>query len=231
MGGNHPALLGRTQCCELRQQRNHRPSIMLPISRLMDAPADSAGAQLFEEHEISRTVTAADSSSFFEQHGLFYQEDAVIGEKVDSLDRLGLLDRPDSFQHFREHIIGDPRIYSILGPYLDVPNPHGCYSFSSDPGHIFAFTLVSTGDRVVVHMWSAGSSMNFYHNAHTRTLRGVLAANGLMEIPEASLKKNDCIGFNVKMEKGGIAIHHERCAFQIKTGYTTVYGLRRAPHK
>lgn len=99
----------------------------------------------------------------------------------------------------------EQRIQSILRPYLLHPNPQVCRSFGSDPSHIFAFSLGPThGDRVVVHMWGAGSRVVFYESSHKKPLKGVLAANGLLEVPLASLRKNGCEPIDVQMEKGGM---------------------------
>ncbi|KDN68663.1 hypothetical protein CSUB01_10960 [Colletotrichum sublineola] len=121
------------------------------------------------------------------------------------------------------------RIRSILRPYLNNPNQQACrpLPFSSDPGHIFAFSVdPNREDRIVIHMWSAGSHVVFYDTSHKKPLCGVLAANGLLEIPLASLRKNDCKPIEVRMDKGGSsAILHYRYAFQIKTGFTNAYGL------
>lgn len=81
---------------------------MLPISQLMDAPADSAGVQLFESHEVSKSVTASESPSFFRHHGLFYQQDAEVGSIVDAVDRLGLCGSPESFKFFIRYILKEP---------------------------------------------------------------------------------------------------------------------------
>ncbi|KAH7112406.1 hypothetical protein EDB81DRAFT_670861 [Dactylonectria macrodidyma] len=196
----------------------------------MDPSLDPTGDRLFGVRGVSLAVTAADSLKFFKEHGLFYQEDAAIGGIVDALDQQGLTNRTDSFQFFTGCILGDARIRPLLEPYLSHPNPQVCHTASSDPGHIFAFSIVPTqGDRVVVHMWCAGSRVEFYENSHNRPLKGVLASNGLLEIPEASLKKNGCKTIGVEMEKGGIAILNERSAFQIRNGFTIAYGLGKTP--
>ncbi|OHE90296.1 hypothetical protein CORC01_14406 [Colletotrichum orchidophilum] len=199
---------------------------MLRIPQLMDAPSTSNGEEIFGAKEVSKSVTASASLEFFREHGLFYTENAAVGGIVDALDQQGLSSSPDSFKFFSGCIIGDERIQSILRPYLLHPNPQVCRSFGSDPGHIFAFALGPThGDRVVVHMWGAGSRVVFYDSSHKKPLKGVLAANGLLEVPLASLRKNGCEPIDVQMDKGGIAILHYRHAFQIKTGFTSAYGL------
>ncbi|KAK0370662.1 hypothetical protein CLIM01_11975 [Colletotrichum limetticola] len=199
---------------------------MLRIPQLMDEPLTSNGDELFGAKEVSKSVTASTSLEFFKEHGLFYTENAAVGGIVDALDQQGLSSSPDSFQFFSGCIIGDDRIQSILRPYLSHPNPQVCRSFGSDAGHIFAFSLGPThGDRVVVHMWGAGSRVVFYEGSHKKPLKGVLAANGLLEVPLASLRKNGCEPIDVQMEKGGIAILHYRHAFEIITGFTSAYGL------
>ncbi|KAK2022054.1 hypothetical protein LX32DRAFT_603550 [Colletotrichum zoysiae] len=196
----------------------------------MDEPSRSTTEEIFGASEVTRTVTAINAHEFFQEHGLFYQEDAAIGGIVNALDQQGLSNSPDSFRFFSGCLLGDARIQSILQPYLSQPNSQFCRTFSSDPGHIFAFSLGPTHrDRVIVHMWGAGSQMEFYEDAHKKLLKGVLAANGLFEVPQASTRKNGCRAIKVHIEKGGIAITHYRHPFQIERGLTIAYGLERTP--
>ncbi|KND88468.1 hypothetical protein TOPH_06850, partial [Tolypocladium ophioglossoides CBS 100239] len=174
----------------------------------------------------SSVVTDANSLEFFAEHGLLYQEDAPVGGIVATLDQKGLSNNTDGFKFIAEHLLTDSRIRPILKPYLSQDNPQVCSPFSADPGHIFAFSTAPViGKRIVVYAWGAGSHMEFYANSHIKELKGVRASNGLLEIAEASLKRNGCTAISVRMEKGGIAILHPRHAFRIREGFTNAYGL------
>ena len=79
--------------------------------------------------------------------------------------------------------------------------------FSADPGHIFTFSTAPViGNRIVVYTLGTGSCIEFYANSHKKDLRGVRASNGLLEIAEASLRKNGCNTIPVQMEKGGMYV-------------------------
>jgi len=44
---------------------------------------------------------------FFDQHGLYYQEDAVVGETFAALDQQGLFNSTDGFKLFSDRLLSD----------------------------------------------------------------------------------------------------------------------------
>lgn len=67
------------------------------------APSHDA---LFEETQISSTVTETDALRFYEAHGIFYQENAAIGKLRDEIR--GRSQRPALFDAVKAIILQDP---------------------------------------------------------------------------------------------------------------------------
>lgn len=63
---------------------------------------------LWGAHGVSRAVTGADASQFFAKNGLYYQENAAIGDSLASLDREGLSNSTESFKILSEYFDSDP---------------------------------------------------------------------------------------------------------------------------
>ncbi|KAF5136249.1 hypothetical protein E5D57_000009 [Metarhizium anisopliae] len=188
--------------------------------------SESEQDSLWGAHGVSGLVTSGNASEFFAEYGLYYQENAAIGASLASLDKEGLSNSTQSFKFLSEHFNSDSRIQPILEPYLRHDNPQICLPFSADPGHIFTFSTAPViGNRIVVYTLGTGSCIEFYANSHKKDLRGVRASNGLLEIAEASLRKNGCNTIPVRMEKGGMH------AFQIREGFTNTYGLEILRHQ
>jgi hypothetical protein len=55
---------------------------------------------------------------------------------------------------------------------------------------------------VVVQLWSLESSMIVYGGSHVLPIKGIIASNGLLEIPYAQLKP--CKSTPVEMKRGGL---------------------------
>lgn len=56
---------------------------------------------------VSEAVTDTNMQDFFDQHGLYYQEDAVVGEMFAALDQQGLFNSIDSFKRFSDRLLSD----------------------------------------------------------------------------------------------------------------------------
>ncbi|OAQ63861.1 hypothetical protein VFPBJ_11300 [Purpureocillium lilacinum] len=172
-------------------------------------------------HAVSEAVTDTNVHEFFEQHGLYYAEDPAAGEALAALDQNDQFNSTDGFGVFLDRQC----IRLILEPYLDHENPQVCLPFSADPGHIFAFsTAPETTRRVIVYIWGAGSSAEFYAKSHTKELKGVQASNGLLEIAEASLKRNGCSAIRIQLDKGGMYAFS-----QFALLYRHLIGIQRNP--
>ena len=55
---------------------------------------------------MSAFVTAQTCQTFFDEHGLFYQEDAAIGNIIEALDKGGLSNDKEAFKFYKGFIEG-----------------------------------------------------------------------------------------------------------------------------
>ncbi|KGQ07754.1 hypothetical protein BBAD15_g6915 [Beauveria bassiana D1-5] len=158
----------------------------------------------WELHGVS-SAAVTDPLAFFGKHGLFYQEDAVIGNLVHTLDEAGKPSSPESFRAMKKHVEENPNIRPILERYLTTDNPKVCLTFGSDIGHIFVFSITPTvADRLVLHTWAPGSHAIFYESSYKKDFQAVQASNGLLEVAEAAVKKGGCNEIAARMDKGGL---------------------------
>ncbi|KPM39870.1 hypothetical protein AK830_g6704 [Neonectria ditissima] len=161
------------------------------------ASSVSPTGPLFEEHQVSSSVSADESPRFFKEHGIFYQASDTIGRLVEEVQP-GV----DGLKHFKATLLQDLRAKRILEPFLEKP-PKLYYALASDPGHYFASTTEDNQDhRPVVYMWRAGTELEFFDKSHTES-KGVRAANGMMETPYRFLRNKYGLENKVRMEKGG----------------------------
>ncbi|KAK4066086.1 hypothetical protein Purlil1_13966 [Purpureocillium lilacinum] len=185
---------------------------------------------LFEESQVSPSVSAEEAPEFFERHGFFYQTDSKIGRLVTTLDNDGAADGPGGLAFFKEALLASPRVRKILESYDE--HPSLWYSLGCDPGHYFASTIDPHQDhRLVIYVWSPGTRLEFCDGSHIGQLKGVRASNGMAEVPLSFLKKRRVSILQVKMEEGGIALVHPRLAFQSTAGFSMAYAVQKSPHK
>lgn len=175
---------------------------------------------LFEDNQVSSSVSADDAATFFQEHGFFYQADTEIGKVVAELDSQGLAWNPEALKYFMPILLRDAvsvtsralcivvyttqRVRQILKPFGNRPSV--CYSFGSNyPGHYFASTIEANQDhRILLYMWSTGSQLEFAVGSHRPPQIGVKAANGMYEVPYKFLKKKNLNEIKVRMEGGGV---------------------------
>ncbi|KAK4149898.1 hypothetical protein C8A00DRAFT_18482 [Chaetomidium leptoderma] len=183
---------------------------------------------LFEQNQVSSSVSAEDAAAFFQEHGFFYQADTEIGKVVAELDSQGLAWNPEGLKYFMPILLRDSRLRQILEPFGN-RYPSVNYSFGSNyPGHYFASTIEPNQDhRILLYMWSAGSQLEFAVGSHRPPNKGVKAANGMYEVPYKFLKNKNLNEIKVRMEGGGVAIVHPLLAFGATEGFSMAYGLEK----
>jgi hypothetical protein len=62
---------------------------------------------LFEDNQVSSSVSADNAATFFQEHGLFYQADTEIGKVVAELDSQGLAWDPKGLKSFMPILLRD----------------------------------------------------------------------------------------------------------------------------
>ncbi|KAK3689224.1 hypothetical protein B0T22DRAFT_461147 [Podospora appendiculata] len=169
----------------------------------------------------SLLASMADAVAYFQQHGIYYLEDATIGMVVKEVDDQGLSRNLDSWRYFEDLVLGNTRLRSILEPFLHQTNPQICYTFGPEPGRFFCFLpQAGLSHRMLVSMWSAGTKLELMEGSHIGPLKAVQASNGLFEVPA---KK----GSPIQLDEGGIAILDVRFVLQRKAGFTILYGMEK----
>ncbi|KAK3994813.1 hypothetical protein QBC44DRAFT_391084 [Cladorrhinum sp. PSN332] len=163
----------------------------------------------------------------FRWNGVYYLEDGDIGDLVKEVDDEGLSASLESWKRLKAKLLGDAKFQPILELLQNVPDPKICYTFGSDPGHIFCFWPLPDLARLpVVSIWSKKSSAEFYNGSHKGEAKAVPASNGLFEVPRAIVGKNWWEAVVPQMEEGGIAILDARFMFQVKAGFMVTYGFK-----
>jgi len=175
-------------------------------------------------------VSAADAPKFFDEHGFFYQTNPEIGSLVEDLDDNGLADGSEGLQSFTSTLLHDERLKRILETYDE--RAKLWFSLGCDPGHYFASTIdPSQENRLVIYMWSPGTELEFCDCSHMGESKGVRAANGMVEVPVAFLRRKGIKFIRVRMEKGGVALVHPRHAFQSISGFSRAYAIGKTAEK
>ena len=66
-------------------------------------------------------------------------------------------------------------------------------------------TITESPDhRIFVYMWGKGAHCEFSEGSHVDVLKGLPAANGLIQVPYAWLKKRNLPDKTIKFEDGGM---------------------------
>ncbi|KAK8872314.1 hypothetical protein PGQ11_002828 [Apiospora arundinis] len=172
------------------------------------------------------STSGVSSSKFYKENGYIFVEDESIGNLVTHLEDLSLSDDA-ILDKAKSVLLQIESAVSILQPYLNRPHIQLCHALGPDPGHRFVFSL-QTGmtDRIILHICSPKFDAEFYQASHTGTLPVAAAANGLLEVPGAALRRRGNTPIPVTMDTGGIAIHDLRYVFQIKSGSTISWDLK-----
>lgn len=56
----------------------------------------------------SSSAMAASSLEYFNEHGIFYLEDTIIGSLVKQVDEQGLSTNTESWNYFKDHVLANP---------------------------------------------------------------------------------------------------------------------------
>lgn len=81
---------------------------------------------LFEEDQVSSSISAVDSPAFLREHGVFYQANGDIGKLVAQLDNEGTSWEPNGLKKFLPTLQADPvsAIPSERAPLIYVRPAH-----------------------------------------------------------------------------------------------------------
>ncbi|RSL47912.1 hypothetical protein CEP54_013177 [Fusarium duplospermum] len=190
---------------------------------------------LFEECQVSPSVSAVDAPHFLKEHGVFYQASTEIGKVVAQLDHEGVSWEPSSFRRVLPILVNDSRIQQILDSFDTQCRP-ACWILGSNyPNHYFASTILEDEDqdhRIAVYICSAGSELEIFVRSQYLPSAGVKAANGMYEVPYPFLidvKKLQ--EMKVRMTEGGVMIVHPRFAVGSSGGRAIGYGLPEKGYK
>ncbi|EXA30780.1 hypothetical protein FOCG_16334 [Fusarium oxysporum f. sp. radicis-lycopersici 26381] len=182
--------------------------------------ATSADNTLFHETQISSTITLESALDFYREHGIYYQEDAEIGELAATLGREAL--GPKGVGNLIPLVLKDQRARNIIDPFL-AGKFKTYYVLGRDKGKFFAHTTDPDEDhRIVIYMWCRGTRLEFAHKSHTKTLEGLGAPNRLLQIPYIQL--HGLNEFRINLDNGGMVIMHPRLAFTVEDTQGTATG-------
>jgi len=183
---------------------------------------------LFEEDQVSSSVSAVNAPSFLKEHGVFYQANPEIGRLVAQLDKEGAWE-PSNFSRFVPILQNDPRVQKILESFDTECRP-ACWVLGSNyPKHYFASTILEDEDqdhKIAVYVCSAGSELQIFDRSHYLPSAGVKGANGMYEVPYVFLTRNKKLKeIGVQMKEGGVMIVHPRFSLGSSKGRAIGYGL------
>jgi len=184
---------------------------------------------LFEEDQVSPSISAADSPAFLREHGVFYQANGEIGKLVAQLDNEGASWEPSGLKRFLPILQSDLRIRRILDQFNTECRP-ACWIFGSNyPKHYFASTILESEDedhKIALYVCSAGSQLQIFDRSQHLPAAGVRGANGMYEVPYVFLTEFKKLReLELRMEQGGVMIIHPRFAFGSSNGRAIGYGL------
>ncbi|KAH7309918.1 hypothetical protein B0I35DRAFT_449979 [Stachybotrys elegans] len=158
----------------------------------------------------SPSPCAGEPVDFFTTHGYFYEQDAAIGSLVPELEKRGIAETVDGLAVAKPKLMENPRVRSILEPYLDRLEAQLCTTLGPDPHHRFVLSLEpGQKDRIIIHILSPGSLAELTQRSHVDPpgwgrLKGAPASNGFIEVPDAILKKRGCTHSSIQMDAGGL---------------------------
>ncbi|KEY63874.1 hypothetical protein S7711_11546 [Stachybotrys chartarum IBT 7711] len=159
---------------------------------------------LFEPNQVSTSITADEALQFLEDHGLFYQEYAEIGQLVDELYRSGRAQSDNAkLGHFKPTLLKDLRLRRILGHYsIELTRfrlPWG------SPGSFYCWDTASrqsASDGLVMYMVRPGSTWICCDRSHNLVVSWEVAEDRTIHIEEKLLE-----GYakkEVRMKEGGV---------------------------
>ncbi|SPJ72375.1 uncharacterized protein FTOL_02103 [Fusarium torulosum] len=177
---------------------------------------------LFESTCISPSITSENALLFYQEHGIYYQENPTIGSLAESLGSRAL--SRDGMSEFLKLAGKDERAYKIIEPFL-TGSLRFWFALGPDPGKFYASTIdPGQDDIIVIYMWHPGTNLEFSHKSHIGVNKGAASSNGLVHIPYSYLKHVKKLEeYPVGLEKGGVLIVHPRLAFMVSEGLATGY--------
>ncbi|KAF5022314.1 hypothetical protein F66182_5643 [Fusarium sp. NRRL 66182] len=164
--------------------------------------ATSEEDDIFRKTEVSSDMTPESAHDFYLEHGLYYHEDAEIGDLAAAL---GDKAPYDGLSRLLPIVSKDARAHAIIRPFL-AGSYLGFYILGADKGKFFAHTIDNDGqdNRIVIYMLPSKTCLQFFQKAHRGRLRGV-PANRLVQIPYKFLKNiRNLRDFEANMDKGGL---------------------------
>lgn len=179
----------------------------------------------FEESQISTDIS--DINSFFETYGVYYQEDAEIGNLATSLTERRITDA--DFDELKRLTESNSRLKTVIAPFIK-NRPDIRYQLGSDKGAFYALTIgEDVYSKVVIYILKPMSKLQIVLGSHKALLRGVLASNALFQIPYSYLRKlKEPKEVSINFEDGGILVVHPRLAISLEDGLAAAFCCRRS---
>ncbi|KAI5465105.1 hypothetical protein BGZ63DRAFT_169861 [Mariannaea sp. PMI_226] len=148
-----------------------------------------------------------DVQKIFATDAIYDVEDAIIGEKMDDMQKRGMrIESEDGLDFFKDNVLGDKRVRHFLHA-LFPRSGLGIYEVfrwrKKRSGLIYSFmTGQLPRSAVVVQLWAPNSRMVYYQGSHLLPIQGFPASIGLLEIPYPPLRQ--CKPVEIDMTKGGL---------------------------
>ncbi|KAG9252903.1 uncharacterized protein F5Z01DRAFT_675696 [Emericellopsis atlantica] len=165
----------------------------------MASPADDP----FELSQVSSSISADDTLQFLDTHGIFYLEDAEIGQRVDELYNTKQI-RTDvaSLDYFMPVLENNPRLKPILGSY-SIRQPRIRFPWGTVPGVWYNWFQKSdqAKKKLTAYMLGSGSLYRCLDGSLIIDSDGELDDQGFYRYPP-TVAENYATK-EIKMEKGG----------------------------
>uniref|UniRef100_A0A8H7K602 Uncharacterized protein n=1 Tax=Bionectria ochroleuca TaxID=29856 RepID=A0A8H7K602_BIOOC len=188
---------------------------MSPDDRLETTPVSSAAAAdrppyPFELNQVSPLVQPDTAVAFWEEHGVFYREDATVGRLVDEIYREKRAEQllPADYENFREALVKDPCINRIFELYpvilFSVAWGKLDYHFRWTDGDWI--DQGKEGKTINIYMQRSNSTCFFIPGSHTFAYSSKPNDSLVLPIPDSAIEQ--FAEQKITMEQGGMIIFH-----------------------
>ncbi|KAF2182597.1 hypothetical protein K469DRAFT_752086 [Zopfia rhizophila CBS 207.26] len=176
----------------------------------------------------AQSSSAEDTRNAILQNGFFFDQDALLGELIEKMDKDGIpFASAGGLQFCKINVLDNPRIRPVLESFLGW-FALGLYrSIGAFPGdYIFRKSDPEVKvESLLVQLWSKGSRVSFWGGSHHHELPSVKGENNLWRVPRVSLKQLGLEPIEVTFEQGGFTILDPRIAVEVKEGTATTFAF------
>ncbi|KAK7421006.1 hypothetical protein QQZ08_010127 [Neonectria magnoliae] len=147
------------------------------------------------------------NSSALRSEGFVYVEDSALGQEVEKLQKIGFPRRTQVGLKFcRQSVLEDERVQRVLRDFFDAPCLGIYHWYACDPDHTYTFMKKEGSDppALVIHLFTPGTRILLFEGSQLQTFRTWHASNGMLEVPNAALRKANITATEVVLQHGGL---------------------------